>query len=321
MFKFNARSAVQIAVASSLMSALSISSAFAAPTDDDPEAAAREAWRDAIVSTAVPDEGCFHATYPSTEWLKVACTAAPNRPYVPRHSGISRTVGDGDDYAAEGSGPITKTLGTFPTVTGVKTEKDGGESNIYSLQLNSNFMTTAVCNGHAGCQSWEQFVYSSGEEAAFMQYWLIDYGNCPSGWNEFSNDCYKNSAAVSVPQQPITELEKLKLAGTAVKNGKDTLTLTTETEAYSTTGKDSVVDLATGWLESEFNIVGDGGGSEAVFNKGSSITVRVALTDGSTAAPTCAADSGTTGETNNLSLKSCSGTSASMPYIKFIESN
>jgi hypothetical protein len=91
--------------------------------------------------------------------------------------------------------------------------------------------------------------------------------------------------------------------------------------SLSTTGKDSVVDLATGWLESEFNIFGDGDGSEAVFNTGSSITVRVALTDGSTTAATCEADAGTTGETNNLTLKSCSGESAAMPFIRFIESN
>lgn len=250
------------------------------------------------------------------------CSVAPDRPYIPHSGTVSRTVGDGDDYAAEVSGLLTQSVGTFPVVTGVKTEKDEGESGDYSLQLNSNFMSTAACAGNPNCQSWEQFVYSSGEKSAFMQYWLIDYGQrCPRGWNTFSTDCYVNSAAVTVPKVAIAQLKNLKLSGAAVLNGTDTLVFTTETEAYSTTGKDSVVDLATDWHESEFNIIGDGGGSEAVFNKGSSITVKIEVIDGATAAPTCAADAGTTGETNNLNLQSCSGTGGSTPYIEFVEAN
>jgi hypothetical protein len=112
----------------------------------------------------------------------------------------------------------------------------------------------------------------------------------------FSPDCYKNSAAVSVPLQAISQLANLKLSGMAVASGTDTLVFTTETEAYSTTGKDSVVDLLTDWKESEFNVIGDGGGSEAVFNKGASITVKIAVTDGSTAAPACAANAGAEGD-------------------------
>ena len=37
----------------------------------------------------------------------------------------------------------------------------------------------------------------------------------------------------------------------------------------------------------EFNIIGDGGGSEANFNSGTKLTVEIAVNDGSTAAPTC----------------------------------
>ena len=91
-----------------------------------------------------------------------------------------------------------------------------------------------------------------------------------------------------------------------MSGGNDTLVFTTPTRAYSTTGKDSVTYLATAWKQAEFNIIGDGGGSKATFNTGSSITVKVAVTHGSTAAPTCASNAGTTGETNNLTLRSCS---------------
>jgi hypothetical protein len=93
------------------------------------------------------------------------------------------------------------------------------------------------------------------------------------------------------------------------------------TNAYSVSASDSVLDISAVWKESEFNVVGNAGGSRADFNKGSSITVKVALTDGSTAAPTCVSNAGSTGETNNLNLGTCAGTGGATPYIEFIESN
>ncbi len=288
--------------------------------------AAHEAWRGAISHTATPHEGCFKATYPSLKWRQTVCTTVPPRPFVPRHGAKSRTVGNGNDYAAVSATLTSSAVGSFPSVTDVTKETDDGETNVYSLQLNSNFMNTAGCNGSTtgDCLTWEQFVYSSSEEAAFMQYWLIDYGRkCPSGggWTSYEGSCYKNSAAVGVPQIAITSLGNFKLSGTAVSGGTDTLVFTNASQAYSTTGKDSVVYLATAWSQSEFNVIGDGGGSEAKFNKGASITVDIALTDGSSAAPTCEGDDGTTGETNNLTLGSCTTSGGSTPSIKFTESD
>jgi len=95
-------------------------------------------------------------------------------------------------------------------------------------------------------------------------------------------------------------------------------------DAYAATVKDSYTDIASGWSEAEFNVFGNAGGSEAEFNSGSKITVKLALTDGSTTAPTCvspSSDAGTTGETNNLNLGSCSATGGSAPYIEFTESD
>ncbi len=319
-FEFRTCSIGRLASAASFIAIVSMSSAFAAPAATDAEAMARESWRETIARTPVPYASCFEAEYPNANWVEVGCVEAPDRVYVPRAAARGQTVGDGHDYAASVSGLMSSAVGTFPTVTGVTSERDG-RSNVYSIQLNSNFMTTAACNGISGCQSWEQFVYSSSEQSAFMQYWLINYGSsCPSGWNSYSGSCYKNSAAVTVPKQPITELASLKLSGSAVVNGTDTLVFTTPTKAYSTTGADSVVDLATAWQQSEFNIIGDGGGSKATFNKGSSITVKVAVTNGTANAPTCAANAGTTGETNNLTLGSCSAAGGSSPYIQFVES-
>src|ERR1700743_1433561 len=60
------------------------------------------AWRAAISSAKLPGAGCFHAAYPLTTWRAVACSTAPQRPYIPA-SGAgqgAQTTGDGHDYAA-----------------------------------------------------------------------------------------------------------------------------------------------------------------------------------------------------------------------------
>jgi hypothetical protein len=314
---------VSIAIAG-LLCAASLSTAFAQA--NDAEARNQELWRDSISQIHVPAEGCFEASYPDLQWNQVECTVAPNIPFLPRRGAVGQIVGNGDDYAAEvTSGLISETIGSFPTDKDVKTEQDQGAANDYSLQLNSNFMNTPACDGAkipAQCLDWEQFVYSSGSHVGFMQYWLINWDTtCPKNWFSYPPDCYTNSSAVAIPLEAVTKLKKLKMSGSAENGGIDTLVFTVGTRAYSTTGKDSVVDLATAWKESEFNIIGDGGGSEAVFNVGASITVKVAVSNGTTNAPTCAANSGTTGETNNLNLGSCSGTGGSAPYIEFTESN
>jgi len=312
-------------VAACVISAASLSSAFAGKAVDAAEARNQEIWREAISQTDVPAEGCFQASYPSLAWNQTECVVAPNIPYRPKSGHLRQTVGDGNDFAAEvTSGLISKTVGSFHKVKGVTSETGIGGANDYSLQLNSNFMNTAACDGAkvpANCLAWEQFVYSSGNDVAFMQYWLIFWDNtCPKGWFRYSTDCYTNSNGVTAPLEVITDLKTLKLSG-STKKGVDTLIFTAGTQAYSTTGPDTVVDLATAWTESEFNIIGDGDGSEAVFNTGSSITVKIAVTNGTKNAPTCAADSGTTGETNNLNLGTCTGTAAATPYIEFVESN
>jgi hypothetical protein len=253
---------------------------------------------------------------------------------------MGMVAGNGDDYVAQSSGLTSGALGSFPTVTGVTSEKsvgvaeygDGGilGANEYSLQLNTNFTgTTAACKSHSGCLVWQQFIYATdyavkGSAAVFMQYWLIEWGNsaCPSGFaSDGEGDCYGNSNYVSAPDVKATSLASLSLSGTAASGGNDTVKFTDGSTAYSVSGKDTVLDISQVWKQSEFNIVGDAGGSRADFNTPVSVTVKLALTDGSTSAPTCVADAGTTGESNNLDLGNCSTTSGSSPYIEFSESN
>lgn len=187
----------------------------------------------------------------------------------------------------------------------------------------------------------------TGTSDVFIQTWLEDYGQdvaggntniCPSGYMDAGSDyegpgddCYRNSPATVVAKQlPITAIASLNLSGTAKMGGTDTAIVTYKGEAYSSSVNDTVSDIAAGWTQTEFNVVGNAGGSEAVFNKPSSLTVKVELLDGSTSAPTCVGPSngGTTGETNNFTLGKCTGSSgtsttsiASAPSIQFTESN
>jgi hypothetical protein len=345
------QSKFKFALLAGLVAAVCVPAAFAAQADEQVGPIgelARQVWRENIVQVPTPAAGCFQAVYPSNAWQQVACKQLSARhthtlPAKVKQSHLQpETAGNGNDYVlqAPGSSLISKTIGSFPSVTGVTSEKGVGVAayggggilgpNEYSLQINTQFTsTTSACNGHSGCTVWQQAVYApdyefSGSAAVFWQYWLIGYGgtSCPSGFgSDGSGDCYRNSSYVSAPDVPATQLGNLKLQGTATSGGNDTVTFTNGSTAYSVSGSDSVLKIASVWKQSEFNVVGNAGGSEAVFNSGSSITVKVAGTYGSTTAPSCIANAGSTGESNNLNLGSCSAVGGSSPYIQFTESN
>ena len=76
----------------------------------------------------------------------------------------------------------------------------------------SCFEETALAGSLAGSLSVETRRILSRQ----TEFLLINYGTCPSGRNTFSPDCYKNSAAVSVPLQSVSQLANLKRSGTAV---------------------------------------------------------------------------------------------------------
>lgn len=273
-----------------------------------------------------------------------------------------QTVGNGYDYVAQApSGHLfSLAAGSFPTVSDVTSEKSVGVAafggggilgkNEYTLQVNTNFYHSAACGSYANCLAWQQYVLSTNtpvsltsnqltnETEVFIEYWLIDYGSssrsaCPSGFINGGADaqgpgvdCVQNTPATLVAkgQIPITDLASLKLSGSAKSAGTDAATATFGSEAYTATVKDSYTDIASGWSQAEFNVLGNAGGSRADFNSGASVTVKIALTDGSTSAPACVSPSaydGTTGETNNLSLGGCSSVSGSAPSIEFTESN
>ena len=366
--KCRTRRTIRVAVAAGFVTLAGLSTTLLAQSRDAAidslEAQAREAWRTTMHQTSTLWEGCFHATYPSTEWVEVECAAAPAyRSALPKVANREQVVGNGFDFVAGApSGHLFSSVaGSFPKATGVTSEKsvgvaafgDGGilGTNEYTLQVNTNFDHSAACLTFTKCVAWQQYVLSTNtpvsltsnsltdETEVFIEYWLIDFGKhtgadiCPAGFLDAGedaegpgDDCVQNTPATEIAkgQLPITDLADLKLSGSATAGGTDAATVTFDGEAFTATVKDSFTDIASGWSQAEFNVLGNAGGSRADFNNGVSLTAEIAVSDGSTAAPTCVSpnsEDGTTGETNNLTLGSCTATGGSTPFIEFTESN
>jgi hypothetical protein len=318
----------------------------------DPESVARANWRLLMAHNSTPAAGCFHASYPNIVWERVACKSGQSgahsvhaRPRDDQAESTGGTDTGNNDSVIQVTSLITGAFGFF-TVTGVTAEDGVSEfnnpitgapqgtlgPNEYSIQLNTNdFETTSACDGRSGCTVWQQFVYATdylgvGDGAeGFMQYWLINWnGTCPSGWNPSkgtSKDCWANGPLTPAPNVPITDLGNVVLSGSANAGGWDTVSFTYESEAYSNSFFDFVLDISSVWTKAEFNVVGSGGGSRANFNTGSSITVNLYVADGTNDKPKCKANGGTTGESNNLNIVSCTPYGGDLPYIRLTESN
>ena len=312
-------------------------SAQSGPPATGPTFASHEAWRAFMAQVPMPLKGCFTATYPDTTWHEVPCGTAPKLPYPPaRGPRRSNIVGNELDFSAQVTGHISMATGSFASVdvtseSGYVNGVPPAESNAYTLQLNSNFFSSAACSGAtqpSNCRGWQQFVYSQTGcfgPCAFMQYWLINYGpaSCPAGWFTFDEDCYENSSSVFPPRQPIKNLRQLSMTGKAVSGGNDTLIFSVGKQLYTVQNNDDIVFLALGWQQAEFNIFGDCCGVEAHFSPGSTIVVRTRVDQGSAQSLSCAQD-GFTGETNNLRLvKDLYGSPprGTPPEILFVESN
>src|SRR5580658_3229305 len=79
--RFSTRGLLNIALLAGFVSIVPSSPAFAAQAGDEvvnnAEAQAREAWRGFMHQASAPSEGCFHASYPSTQWQETECGEAP----------------------------------------------------------------------------------------------------------------------------------------------------------------------------------------------------------------------------------------------------
>ncbi len=83
-------------------------------------------WQAAIASLPLPGKGCFAAVYPALTWHVTHCKVAPEVPFADRQEGILRRlatppaakpVGNGNDYSAVVTGPITEATGSFANVS------------------------------------------------------------------------------------------------------------------------------------------------------------------------------------------------------------
>ena len=63
---------------------------------------------------------------------------------------------------------------------------------------------------------------------------------------------------------PITDLGSSWLPGSALPGGTDAATVTYDTEAYTATVSDRVTDIANGWTQMEFKVLGNAGGWRAL---------------------------------------------------------
>jgi hypothetical protein len=321
----------------------------------DPEEAARETWRSLVVKNPPGQSGCFHASYPNYTWESADCGEAQLRAHplqVASVAVVPGVAGYGNDYVARTQGLMSEAQGEFSAsnVTSVSSLPvasfgNGGilGANQYSIQLNTNNDGSGsyACEHVSGCTVWQQFFYSTDlvtiipgldyRAGLYMQYWLLywDSSACPKNWIRSSYKdqpaCYKNSTVAWVPNIPISTLGAVKMHASATPGGNDEVTLAYSTDAWSVTASDSVLEIGYYWQEAEFNVLGDCGGSLAEFNEYASVNVKLSVSDGSSIPPTCVAQEGTTGETNNFTLGgSCqvepSGVSG-LPYaIAFSES-
>lgn len=306
----------------------------------------RAEWRRSMVKTPT-ESGCFKVSYPNTTWEQVACSPAPSVPYITGHGAFPGNVGDGtDSSAAVTSGTISSSEGSFPAVSNVASESEidptnsspGSNnlgSNIFSLQMNTQYFTTTACSsGTSYCQGWVQFIYSSHiSGGVFIEYSLLYYttssAGCPSGWTAYETPlnnqpyytCFFNTSVASVPSQSFTNLSELTLTGSATANGNDEVILSTGGALYSLSYADSTLNLASAWAVSEFNIFGDCCGYEAVLNTGATLVVNTTVDNGTTNPPSCGSG-GYTGETNSLTLvPPCCPYGGAAPGIVFMESS
>lgn len=280
--------------------------------------------------------------------------AAPHVVFPPRRQGAINpaVIGNGNDYGVDVL-PVTMlgAIGSFPSIDSVRSVTScapryarnnscgthGLGNNVYSLQLNSNNFSTSSCGKNKHCLGWEQFVYTNqpkyynGGGNLIIQDWLLATSSkklkCPpnQNWTASGGDCYKNAPnSVPVPTVPATELDEVRLAGSAGSNG-DSVFFSVGGYVYGMKNAqdDGVTDLSQHWTGAEFNVLGDGDGYQAVFNAGATITVRLEAVTGYSTAAACTGNSGTTAEENNLSFIAPPSTvdKEQYPSIVFSESN
>ena len=315
----------------------------------------KEDFRTKMMGIPLRRSGCFEAKYPNEEWKEVACGPVPKspNPLTLGPASPSPNAGNGNDYFAQVTGNISSATGSFDSATGISAVYSPTYTvpstptvvhpNTYSLQLNSDIISTSANCAGGGCSGWEQFIFSqrqcdiSGlQSCVFIEYWLYNSPACPRAGGtgcscpsavftpyfdptgNTASGCFVNTPSTMFSTPAIADLGSLKLTGTANSGGMDQVTVQTADGLLHTKAfPDSTIGLANGWHGVEFNLFGDCCAYEAFLNSGSQLTLRLNAT--SSSAPICLAPntfSGETAETNNLQLNlgSCHPSGAAIVF-------
>jgi hypothetical protein len=324
-----------------------------------PSAALLKNWRHGMARATPSQAGCFTSSYPSTQWQEVPCLPGPTVP---------NDVGSGPRLGVSTGSLISTAVGSFDSVGGVTSItsidlKSGNpvfdtlpENGDYTLQLNTNTFTPSLCANAQPpdvmhpCEAWQQFIFSQGQcgdtknpvPCAFIEYWLYNWGAtnpipCPSGLKLTKHgNCFGNRYSVPIPPQTLANLGSLSVTAVATAGGMDAVIFSSGNNLYMHQELDSMLYLAASWTEFNYDLVGDGNSSQAVFNSDSSevatITVRASVdsVDSSgrsiTSAPTCVPPGqyhgGDTGETNTLYLQPAGAPGlGTLPALVYTESS
>lgn len=329
------------------------------------EAAKRKAWNAEMSRRPLPQKGCFNAVYPSTEWHEVPCGAPSKymnqaRGRGGKGVGTNLVGGMAGDFSAQSASLISSAVGSFLSVNGASSVSGDAagtstaDPNVFMFQINTQFFNNPpACNNVPGCQGWQQFLFSQTQGQAptgtqqsvvpgttaivFMEYWLLNYGTCPTtqplpglNWQQNGIDCVFNGPSTYVSPQTVADLKGLVMTASTTATQDKVSLLTTSGTAYAV-GADSVLALNNYWNTAEFNVFGDCCSTETNFSDPTTLVIKTSITDGTTNAPTCGTFS-FTAEQNNLTMAGsnpsaptaspvCCPYGEASPAIEFMESN
>ena len=315
--------------------------AFLLPAIGSAQSSDIEVWQETIKQTPPSQPGCFQASYPDMQWQQVFCTRPKNivppwRPpaRVSSAQSILPAPISGQGYSANAvGGPIWAAEGSFLNVTGVTSiinSLPGQDTqNTYSLQINTDYFkipgNSSICNSNEGCQGWVQFVYQNtpawNEGYLAIWYWVLGTNSCPASWEAYGDySCYLDSGVYTSSQSISNFNTRINISGKTI-NGQDSIVLTIGGNAYSRSIPSPLNELPQLWQQAQFNVFGEGGGSIAKFNNGSTLIVNTKIDNRTTNAPdsNCSVIRGT-GEENNLYFNSpCCRYAGGKPSIAFVE--
>jgi hypothetical protein len=288
------------------------------------------AWR-ATVHNTIPGPGCFQVTYPSIVWTSLPCTE-PSSSATPQQIG-GASSSNPDDFAVSPS-YIGSATGSFYSESNFGSESDSSYgSNAYSLQLNTNFFTCTISGNTLTDGCIQQFVLSNCNcnqgYSVFIEYWLLGYysiyGQCPTlglvNWNVHVNtDCWATTLLTSTGSQSPANLGSYSLMGGTVVSGSydDNVQFCNSSTCYSYVLPGTVLNLASGWVQAEFNVFGQGNGSQANFvpTTGNTFGIYDDVILSPITSPNCTPHTTATVESNNMYLGGCS---TGGNYIQYYE--